>query len=324
LRCIMISVRPPILTCLLGAAIFCSTFAPGDALIPSAPLPGFRTTFSLRCEKAVFSFSGSSPAPRQKNALRATATGGDQLIPEAKLKEVGRRLETIFGATGDFTDDALARRGLTEGFWKWRDDRIAESEPSANPLLQAFATKISSMLPSRYELDPQTLTYGEFPLELFTQLLSAAEPQPGDIFCDVGSGCGRLVLAAAFLWPDTLRGARGIEISPDLHAAAQRLCSEQETGDCPIDFMLADVHTQPQLLADVDICFCYSTRMQLSEDGFLSQLADTYAEGLRSGSRMVTIDRHLRPDGPWDLISEIKGPNRENGGVSVGKVWRMR
>ena len=57
---------------------------------------------------------------------------------------------------------------------------------------------------SRKEEPPQVLTYGEFPLPLFTQLVdracSAAElgdSQESATLCDIGSGTGRLVLWAA-------------------------------------------------------------------------------------------------------------------------------
>ena len=44
---------------------------------------------------------------------------------------------------------------------------------------------------------PTWLTYGEFDLDGFFELLRAAAPREGETFVDVGSGCGRLVLAAS-------------------------------------------------------------------------------------------------------------------------------
>jgi hypothetical protein len=46
--------------------------------------------------------------------------------------------------------------------------------------------------------------YGEFDLDLFLDLLSAADPRPGDVFIDVGSGNGRLVLASALAYQPAL------------------------------------------------------------------------------------------------------------------------
>ena len=62
------------------------------------------------------------------------------------------------------------------------------------------------------------LSYGEFALPFFFQLLALARPVAGERFCDVGSGCGRLVLAAALAhrW----KGACGVEMLSELHALA--------------------------------------------------------------------------------------------------------
>lgn len=68
------------------------------------------------------------------------------------------------------------------------------------------------------------LTYGEYDLSFFAALVDAAlcaggrEPA-GATFVDVGSGCGRLVCAAAALWPQLARSA-GIERVDSLHQLA--------------------------------------------------------------------------------------------------------
>lgn len=260
---------------------------------------------------------------RVQHAAKCCTPGVEQLPSDDRLREVGITIANVFGSPDDFSPDALQRRGLTSRFWNWRDQLIENAAPSRNLLLRAVSRLFRRLRRKRYALDPETLTYGEFPLDFFVKLISAAKLEPGDVFCDLGSGCGRLVLAAALLWPDTLSISRGIEISPDLHSASEKLVSEQAAATlCPMELLLADIHTQPELLKDVDVCFCYSTRMQLSKDGYVTQLADTYQKGLRSGARMITTDRHLPPDGPWELIREVEGVNNENGGTSTGRVWR--
>lgn len=72
------------------------------------------------------------------------------------------------------------------------------------------------------QVDAGDLTYGEFSLDFFCRLLDMCSPRDGDVFCDVGSGTGRLVLAAAAMMPSTLSVCRGIEILPSLHQAAQK------------------------------------------------------------------------------------------------------
>jgi hypothetical protein len=94
-------------------------------------------------------------------------------------------------------------------------------------------------------LDPPTeLTYGEFDFYFFAQLLDRAitlsnnssndnsnnapgydrspqqQQQQKKVFCDIGSGTGRLVVAAATLHPQLFQLCRGIELLPNIHNLA--------------------------------------------------------------------------------------------------------
>jgi hypothetical protein len=91
---------------------------------------------------------------------------------------------------------------------------------------------------------PPQLTYGEFDLPFFAQLLDTAhsyyvnsEQESDDatvdwsdkVFCDIGSGTGRLVLAAAALHP-SFRSCRGIELLHSIHVVA-----EESLEKCHVD-----------------------------------------------------------------------------------------
>lgn len=80
---------------------------------------------------------------------------------------------------------------------------------------------------------PKETTYGEYDLFFFAQLLDKAleysnseekddddEPVSNKVFCDIGSGTGRLVLAAAALHPG-FRQCRGIELLNSIHVVAE-------------------------------------------------------------------------------------------------------
>ena len=88
----------------------------------------------------------------------------------------------------------------------------------------------------RGEKPPQHFTYGEFDLDFFGELLDAAWGHFSDgingdngknspkvwedrVFCDIGSGTGRLVIAAAALHPGW-KMCRGIEILEGIHNTA--------------------------------------------------------------------------------------------------------
>jgi hypothetical protein len=91
---------------------------------------------------------------------------------------------------------------------------------------------------------PQQLTYGEFDLPFFAQLLDTAHSYyhansddeketaadwSDKVFCDIGSGTGRLVLAAAALHPG-FRSCRGIELLHSIHVVA-----EESLEKCHVD-----------------------------------------------------------------------------------------
>ena len=63
------------------------------------------------------------------------------------------------------------------------------------------------------------LTYGEYDLAHFYDLVSRAGSLEGATLVDCGSGCGRLVVAALALWPE-LRCAVGVEKVEALHQIA--------------------------------------------------------------------------------------------------------
>eukprot|EP00798_Chlamydomonas_sp_ICE-L_P027149 gene27149-2382_t len=78
------------------------------------------------------------------------------------------------------------------------------------------------------------LGYGEVGLLALHAILIAALPlcQPSSdlIFYDLGSGCGRAVLAAALLQPQRLQYCRGIELIRRLHKVAQEALLEYSTA----------------------------------------------------------------------------------------------
>jgi uncharacterized coiled-coil protein SlyX len=77
---------------------------------------------------------------------------------------------------------------------------------------------------SRKEEPPVALTYGEFPLELFSEVidrsceLASITDRSRATFADLGSGAGRLVLWAAA--NDEWRSVHGLEVLPGLHSEA--------------------------------------------------------------------------------------------------------
>lgn len=80
----------------------------------------------------------------------------------------------------------------------------------------AISKKAREALPN----NPADLVYGEIDLTSFLNLLAKVHPQPHQVFYDMGSGCGKALMAAKLRYP-TLQ-VKGIETLAPLHHMAQQ------------------------------------------------------------------------------------------------------
>ena len=179
------------------------------------------------------------------------------------------------------------------------------------------------------------LVYGEFELDFFEQLLNAADAQPGQVFLDLGSGVGRIVLAAALLMP-RLGCCHGLEILPALHDAAIVARTQFEElsdslsglpiADC--EYSCLDLYSEGAraALGQADVCFVYAVTWARDADGQLTELSAALAERLKTGSRVITVGVTLLPavgDVQFERIATLTGSNEETGADSIGYVFRV-
>ncbi len=145
------------------------------------------------------------------------------------------------------------------------------------------------------EADP-ALTYGECTPEAVEHILTITGAKPGEVFCDLGSGTGKMVIYAAFLAP--FKKSIGIELLPELHMAAEHVAERyrkeiqpglpdrrRETALC---FRLGDIFEAD--ISDCDIvvshcCTCF-------DDALMQKLSEKLEE-CKKGARIVTITRGL-------------------------------
>jgi hypothetical protein len=193
---------------------------------------------------------------------------------------------------------------------------------------------------------PPAYTYGEFDFYSFAQLLEVAKQElllvssssslidnhhhdstkDGITFTDIGSGAGRLVLAAAALHPQYWKLCRGIELLPGLHELAQSVHAQCQTmhhkveeqqqqepeHDATAATATADTgniewtcgsFTDPYVyFGDSQIIFCFSTCMDQST---IDSLGQAIGRQCRPGTIVITTDYPLPATGDiapveWD------------------------
>ncbi|EEC49637.1 predicted protein [Phaeodactylum tricornutum CCAP 1055/1] len=218
---------------------------------------------------------------------------------------------------------------------------------------------------------PLQLTYGEFDFYFFASLLDKAHslfyqdsdrPVPSDwsgmTFVDVGSGTGRLVLAAAALHP-SFRECRGVELLPGIHEKALatladcpvddegraqlRTMSREESGPlhtipmAPVSFACGSFESPYVYIGDADIVFVFSSCMG---HGLLDGLAQSIGRSCKPGTLVITTDYMLPleadiaavedddrvPSGRYrlELVETVEGWCWLTGGASTAYIHRVK
>lgn len=145
--------------------------------------------------------------------------------------------------------------------------------------------------------EDRSLVYGESHLPSLYGLFNEISPKPGEIFYDLGSGSGRLVLYAALSFP--FAKCIGIELLDDLINIAQtklELC-KKELPNLPdfdasklgeIEFIHADFRKID--ISNANIIYIASTCF---DDEFMLDLALHLENQLLAGTRIITFSRPL-------------------------------
>ena len=194
---------------------------------------------------------------------------------------------------------------------------VAESHAAGNG--PSAARHLRWKQPARHQL-----VYGEFEVDLFARVLQAAKVREGDVFCDIGSGAGRLVLAAALLHPTKWRECIGIEVLSEHHdraeEAARALKLQQPTLVVPqLTFLCADVfdprgEAMLEMLQRTDVAMAYAITWAAA-DGHLTALSALLGATLHDGARVITVELRLlsTPRLHFHLIHSETGWNEDTG-----------
>jgi hypothetical protein len=228
---------------------------------------------------------------------------------------------------------------------------------------------------------PLQNTYGEFDFYFFAELLdrawehycdgskdatapSSIHPEgegvwKDQIFIDVGSGAGRLVLAAAALHPSGWKQCRGVELLPGLHKAASENLDKCRLGDdslalpvghddsdnsnanpeslrlAPIDFECASFE-DPGIDSHWKDASCIFVTASCLPSELLQSLSQVVGRHCRPGTIVMSTDYPLPLQGEssadedggsslqqLELVEKVDGYSWVTGGDSTAYIHRV-
>ena len=231
------------------------------------------------------------------------------VAPEVHPSRVARVAEIVSSALGD-------------------DGGGATSSPSSRDRYASVRRSISGF---QTDLPANELVYGELSVPVLATILDAVGVMPGDVFLDIGSGDGGLVMAASLLYapsPEDEEGmageensiakAYGVEIVPGLvdrsnvhWSNLRRMLGHSSLGKhcAGVEFALGDVHEPNEdirrILAESTIAVCFATTWSAGNADLEDDKRRTSLQGrrlprlskalaaLRRGCRVVIIDGRL-------------------------------
>lgn len=183
-----------------------------------------------------------------------------------------------------------------------------------NPTAIAIAER------KRMNNDSFSMVYGEIEFYAFAQLLQLAEPKPGEIFYDLGSGSGKAVFAADLLYD--LQKCCGIEILPALvqlsreclNSLQQHINSNEYYGDKQFNIEFVEADFMKHDISEADIVFVNATGFFGDELSALEQ----QLKSLKAGSRIIVSSKALESDS-FELLATRQ--TLMSWGVSVCRVY---
>ncbi|KAJ0409519.1 hypothetical protein ATCC90586_009059 [Pythium insidiosum] len=212
---------------------------------------------------------------------------------------------------GDAVETAVVSQSLTVV----ENARVLHDEIfAATP--ESEAKRVSRLEREAKELANRSLVYGEICFETVAAIFALMRNQFGVLldrggnFYDIGSGCGKVVLAAALL--HDFKKCCGIEILDGLHALALKALEHWRyktldvlpviKSEMDVGFAKGDA-TKLELWRDATLVFCNATCFSDS----LIQALSTAADQLNEGAYAVMVTKPLVSK-RWKILHEQKFP----------------
>ena len=183
--------------------------------------------------------------------------------------------------------------------------------------------KIAAAERKRLNNHERAFVYGEVAIVTFFELLKFVEPQPGEVFYDLGCGTGKTVFAAALLYD--LSKSSGIELLPKMFQVCDKALYRFQTlihqfppfkeKYYPIEFLHQSILETDY--SDADIIFANSTAFfdELWQ-GMLEQLVH-----LKPGTRVIVTSREL-PKEHFELLDDRQ--RLMSWGLNTVRIYRKK
>lgn len=196
------------------------------------------------------------------------------------------------------------------------------------------------------EEPPRELTYGEFDLPFFAEIIDKANSfaaadsigsWAGKTFCDIGSGTGRLVISAAALHPD-MKLCRGVEYLTEIHEFGEQIVWQCRNGMyvsddrstlpmAPIELTRGSIGDPYTYIADIDVAFISSSAMT---SDVLEMISVAVGTQCKVGTIVVSTDYEIPSEGIVDgksykleLLEVLDGYCWVVGGTSTAYFYRL-
>ena len=231
-------------------------------------------------------------------------------------------------------------------------------DDGANDNRYAFARDAVTSFQEHDESPPSNeLVYGELSVEVLTTILDAVGVQENDVFLDIGSGDGALVLAASVLYAaadddeaksnggNAMKMCYGVDIVPGLversisHADnLNRILQDNESflhQNADIELILGDIHEPDaqlqNILKETTIAVCFATTWSAEnsvgtslQGRKLPKLSKALSRGLSSGCRIVIIDGKLDEEDEFLWMGDLRIQCPDTAPYSVATLYHKQ
>jgi len=150
--------------------------------------------------------------------------------------------------------------------------------------------EISKQARKDSELNTEKFLYGELPLETCHEILEFANPKKG-LFCDLGSGTGRVVLAMQLL--GNFKKSAGVEILKGLHDQATKIHESLQQNHPQIAQQIS-FHNRDIFKTKLNNVDFVLMNHPFKDGQIFEQLEEKFLNELKPGTKIATIIRALK------------------------------